>query len=127
MAPKPQTINPHKFRKEFIMGSIGYALCKALNIDPRSTMPEKQAIQALFQNKYTGNPIKDRMLSKIYRLGGNLLVDPRVLSTQEVKQELVRSLRVRDMPADQKALTLIMRERPVDPVDQICFAIFGTY
>ncbi len=109
------------------MGSIGYALCEALNIDPRSTMPEKQAIQALFQNKYTGNPIKDRMLSKIYGLGGTLVVDPRVLSTQEVKQALVRSLRVRGLPADHEALTLIIKGRPLDPVDKLSFAIFGTY
>jgi len=77
------------------MGNLGYALCQALNIDPRSAMPEKQAVKVVFQNRYTGNPIKDRMLSKIYGLGGALVVDPRILSIREVKQELVRSLRVR--------------------------------
>ena len=109
------------------MGSLGYALCEALNIDPKSTMPKKQAIQALFQNKYTGNQIKDRMLSKIYGFGGNLLVDPRVLSTHEVKHALVRSLRVRGLPANQEALTLIIKGQPLDPVDKLSFAIFGMY
>ena len=109
------------------MGNIGYALCKALKINPKSTMPEKQATQALFQNRYTGNPIKDRMLSKIYGLGGNLSFDPRVLNTREVKQELVRSLRVRRLPADQKALTLIIRGQPVEAVDKLTFAIFGVH
>ncbi len=109
------------------MGNIGYALCQALNIDPKSTMPEKQAVKVVFQNRYTGNQIKDRMLSKIYRLGGGLVVDPRVLSTREVKQELVRSLRVRGFPADQTTLTLIIRGRPVNPVDKLTLAIFGMY
>ena len=109
------------------MGNIGYALCEALNIDPRSAMPEKQAVKVVFQNGYTGNSVKDRMLGKIYGLGGTLVVDPRVLSIREVKQELVRSLRVRGLPADQKALTLIMRGRPVNPVDKLSFAIFGMY
>ena len=109
------------------MGSIGYALCQALHIDPRSAMPDKQVVQALFHNRYTGNPTKDRMLRKIYGLGGNLVVDPRVLSTHEVKQELVRSLRVRDLPADRKALTVIIRGRPVDAVDKLTCAIFGMY
>jgi len=36
------------------MGNIGYALCTALNIDPKSTMPEKQAVKVVFQNRYTG-------------------------------------------------------------------------
>ncbi len=109
------------------MGNIGYALCTALNIDPKSTMPEKQAVKVVFQNRYTGNPIKDSMLSKIYRLGSTLMVDPRILSTHEVKQELVRSLRVRGLPADQTTLTLIIRGRPVNPVDKLTFAIFGMY
>ncbi len=93
------------------MGNIGYALCQALNIDPKLTMPEKQAVKVVFQNRYTGNQIKDSMLSKIYGLGGALVVDPRILSIREVKQELVRSLRVRGLPADQRALTLIIRGR----------------
>ncbi len=109
------------------MGNIGYALCQALNIDPKSTMPEKQAVKVVFKNGYTGNQIKDRMLSKIYGLGGALVVDPRVLSIREVKQELVRSLRVRGLPADQTTLTLIVRGRPVNPVDKLTFAIFGMY
>ena len=109
------------------MGNIGYALCQALNIDPKSTMPEKQAVKVVFQNRYTGNQIKDRMLSKIYGLGGALVVDPRILSIREVKQELVRSLRVRGLPADQTALTLIIRGQPVNPVDKLTFAIFGMY
>jgi len=109
------------------MESIGHALCEALNINTKSTMPEKQAVKTLFQNKFTGNLIKDRMLSKIYGLGGHVSVDPSVLNTQEVKQELVRSLRVRDLPADQKSLTLIMRGRPVNGVDKLTFAIFGMY
>jgi len=88
------------------MGNLGYALCQALNIDPRSTLTGKQAVKVVFQNRYTGNPIKDSMLSKIYGLGGALVVDPRHLSIREVKQELVRSLRVRRLPADQTALTL---------------------
>jgi len=109
------------------MGNLGYALCQALNIDPKSTMPEKQAVKVVFQNRYTGNQIKDRMLSKIYGLGGALVVDPRVLSIREVKQELVRSLRVRGLPADKTALTLIIRGQPVNPVDKLTFAIFGMY
>jgi len=109
------------------MGNIGHALCQALNIDPRSAMPEKQAVKVVFQNRYTGNQIKDSMLSKIYGLGGTLVVDPRLLSTREVKQELVRSLRVRGLPADNTALTLIIRGRPVNPVDKLTFAIFGMY
>ena len=109
------------------MGNLGYALCQALNIDPRSTLPEKQAVKVVFQNRYTGNPIKDSMLNKIYGLGGALVVDPRLLSIREVKQELVRSLRVRGLPADQTALTLIMRGQPVNPVDKLTFAIFGMY
>ncbi len=109
------------------MGNIGYALCRALNIDPKSTMPEKQAVKVVFQNRYTGNQIKDRMLSKIYGLGGALVVDPRLLSIREVKQELVRSLRVRGLPADNTALTLIIRGQPVNPVDKLTFAIFGMY
>ncbi len=109
------------------MGNLGYALCAALSIDPKSTMPEKQAVKVVFQNRYTGNPIKDRMLSKIYGLGGVLVVDPRVLSTREVKQELVRCLRVRDLSADHTALTLIIRGQPVNPVDKLIFAIFGMY
>ena len=109
------------------MGNIGYAMCQALNIDPRSTMPEKQAVKIVFQNRYTGNQIKDRMLSKIYGLGGALVVDPRILSIREVKQELVRSLRVRGLPADQTTLTLIIKGRPVNPVDKLTFAIFGMY
>ena len=67
------------------------------------------------------------MLSKIYRLGSTLMVDPRVLSIREVKQELVRSLRVRGLPADQTTLTLIIRGRPINPVDKLTFAIFGMY
>ncbi len=109
------------------MGNIGYALCQTLNIDPKSTLPEKQAVKVVFQNRYTGNPIKDSMLSKIYGLGGALVVDPRHLSIREVKQELVRSLRVRGLPADQTALTLIMREQPINPVDKLTLAIFGMY
>jgi len=109
------------------MGNIGYALCQTLNIDPRSTMPEKQAVKVVFQNSYTGNSIKDSMLSKIYGLGGALVVDPRLLSIREVKQELVRSLSVRGLPADQTTLTLIIRGRPVNPVDKLTFAIFGMY
>ena len=109
------------------MGNIGYALCTALNIDPKSTMPEKQAVKVVFKNRYTGNPIKDSMLSKIYGLGAALVVDPRVLSIREVKQELVRSLRVRRLPADQTALTLIIKGRPVNPVDKLTLAIFGMY
>ncbi len=109
------------------MGNLGYALCRALNIDPKSTMPEKQAVKVVFQNRYTGNSIKDSMLSKIYGLGGALVVDPRVLSIREVKQELVRSLRVRGLPADQSALTLIIRGRPVSPVDKLTFAIFVVF
>ena len=109
------------------MGNLGYALCTALNIDPRSTMPEKQAVKVVFQNRYTGNQIKDRMLSKIYGLGATLVVDPRILSSREVKQELVRSLRVRGLPADQTALTLIIRGRPINPVDKLTLAIFGIY
>ena len=109
------------------MGNLGYALCQALNIDPKSTMPEKQAVKVVFQNRYTDNQIKDRMLSKIYGLGGALVIDPRVLSIREVKQELVRSLRVRGLPADQTTLTLIIRGRPVNPVDKLTFAIFGMY
>lgn len=109
------------------MGSIGYALCKALGIDTDTIMPEKQVIKVLNKNRYTGNPVKDRMLSKIYGLGGNLLVDPRILSIQEVKQELIRTLRIRDFPSDQRALTLIIRGQPVDPVDKLTFAIFGMY
>ncbi len=109
------------------MGNIGYALCKALNIDPKSTLPEKQAVKAVFQNRYTGNQIKDSMLSKIYGLGAALVVDPRLLSIREIKQELVRSLRVRGLSADQTALTLIIRGRPANPVDKLTFAIFGMY
>ncbi len=109
------------------MGNIGYAFCQALNIDPKSTLPEKQAVKAVFQNRYTGNSIKDRMLSKIYGLGAALVVDPRVLSIREVKQELVRSLSVRGLPADQTALTLIIRGQPVNPVDKLTLAIFGMY
>ena len=109
------------------MGNLGYALCQALNIDPKSTMPEKQAVKVVFQNRYTGNQIKDSMLSKIYGLGGALVVDPRVLSIREVKQELVRCLRVRGLPADQTTLTLIIRGQPVNPVDKLTFAIFGMY
>jgi len=67
------------------------------------------------------------MLSKIYGIGGVLVLDPRVLSIREVKQELVRSLRVRGLPADQTALTLIIRGRPVNPVDKLTLAIFGMY
>jgi len=109
------------------MGNLGYALCQALNIDTKSTMPEKQAVRVVFQNRYTGNQIKDSMLSKIYGLGGALVVDPRLLSTREVKQELVRSLRVRGLPADQITLTLIIKGRPVNPVDKLTLAIFGMY
>ncbi len=109
------------------MGNLGQALCEALNINPKSSEPENQAIQTLFQNQYTGLPIKDRMLRQLYGLGGHLSLDPRILSTHEVKQELVRSLRVRRLPADQQTLTLIMRGQPVDPVDKLTFAIFGMY
>ena len=109
------------------MGNLGYALCAALSIDPKSTMPEKQAVKVVFQNRYTGNQIKDSMLSKIYGLGGALVVDPRLLSIREVKQELVRSLRVRGLPADQTMVTLIIRGRPVNPVDKLTLAIFGMY
>jgi len=109
------------------MGNIGYALCQALNIDPKSTMPEKQAVKVVFQNKYTDNQIKDRMLSKIYALSATLVVDPRLLSIREVKQELIRSLRVRGLPADQTTLTLIIRRQPVNPVNKLTFAIFGMY
>ncbi len=109
------------------MGNLGYALCAALSIDPKSTMPEKQAVKVVFQNRYTGNQIKDSMLSKIYGLGGALVVDPRLLSIREVKQELVRSLRVRGLPADQTTLTLIIKGRPVNPVEKLTLAIFGMY
>ncbi len=109
------------------MGNLGHALCEALNINPKSTKPENQAIQTLLQNQYTGHPIKDRMLRQLYGLGGHLSRDPRILSTREVKQELVRCLRVRRLPADQQTLMLIMRGRPVDPVDKLTFAIFGMY
>jgi hypothetical protein len=112
------------------MESIGFALCEALHIDRNSTMPERQVIKALFQNyqkNYTGNPVKDNMLSKIAALGGKLMVDPRFQSTREVRQELIRCLKVRALPADPKTLTLIIRGRPVDPVDKLTLAIFGVY
>jgi hypothetical protein len=109
------------------MGVIGYALCKALGIDTKKKMPEKQVIKALFQDRYTDNPVKDRMLGKIYGLGGKLLVDPMILSTQEIKAELIRTLRVRGLPTDQKSLTIIIRGQPVDPLDKLTFAIFGWY
>ena len=109
------------------MGSIGYAFCKALCIDTDTIMPEKQVIRTLFQNRYTGNPIKVRMLNMIYGLGGKLLVDPQILSIREVKHELTRTLKIRDFPSDQRTLTLIIRGQPVDPVDKLTFAIFGLY
>ena len=109
------------------MGQIGFALCKALRIKVNEELDGKQIIAALFENKYTGNPVKDRILAKINELGAKIIVDPRILSLKEMIMELVRTLKIRRLPADRRALTLICQGEATAPIDKLFYAIFGMY